>query len=352
MSRDRRERGRAYVNQASEAAELYLDAIGREALERAGNNPQLKGIVHELLYRDKLNFGRDGLARGNVTRLTRNPRAHGVDLVTVDGDNRVVGRYQMKDCSSQSGVSKTLEQTRSGKYRSAKLMGTKETKKAYDAASRPTDKKMGSSGVSSKRTGRVADNVGVKCRDKNTFANNMSDVASCAGASALLGAAGGGVSSILGNYERYANGEIDGAEYAANVATDIASGGMSAGLTTAGALALKEGGKALGSSLGSETLKRVAGSNAATAAAFGIMEIGKDAVDLARGEIDGAEFGRKAVSTAGGAAGGYGGAAAGAALGAVLLPGVGAPIGALVGGLCGGLGGRGICEAVADWLFD
>ncbi|MBQ7608607.1 MAG: hypothetical protein IJU76_11655 [Desulfovibrionaceae bacterium] len=45
----------------------------------------------------------------------------------------MTGRYQLKDCTSKAGVDKTLSQVRSGKYHSTKLMGTSETKQAYDA---------------------------------------------------------------------------------------------------------------------------------------------------------------------------------------------------------------------------
>ena len=68
MSAENTKKSNQTVDTCSEASELYLDTIGMEALERAGNCPQLKGIAHELLYRDKLNMSADGLIKGNLTR--------------------------------------------------------------------------------------------------------------------------------------------------------------------------------------------------------------------------------------------------------------------------------------------
>lgn len=352
MSDSSREKSGKVVNAWSTANELYNDAIGMEAFARGGDCEQLKGIVHELLYRDKLNFGPDGLISGNVTRLTRNPRAHGADLVTVDKDGHVRARYQLKDCTSKSGIRKTLEQTRSGKYRNTRLMGTKETKGAYDAAKSATDKCMDSTGISSKRTGRIADNVGVRCRDSQTILNNIGDIAECAGSSAVWGAAGAAAATLVGNFSRYCDGVIDGPEYAAEVVCGTVTGAAAAGVTTAGALLVKEGLKTAGKSVGCETLKRFAGSNVGTAVAFGAVEMGKNVYDFATGEIDGGELAKKTISTTAGVGGGLGGAGLGAAIGTAVLPGVGTAIGALVGGFGGSVGARGICDAISDFLFD
>lgn len=343
------ERATGVANTVSAASEHYLGVIGSEAVARAGNNPNLKGVVHELLFRDKLNLNPSNMLQGKVARLTKNPHAHGVDVVQMQG-GKVVGKYQLKDCSSTSGVNKTLEQTRSGKYGNTQLKGTNETTEAYNRAKGVQDKKMSSTGISSDKTGRVADNASPKQRGANIKAN-FRDIGRCAGTSVAVGAGVGAAVSACSNGKKYLDGEISGAECVGKVLCDSAKSGAAAGATTLAALSMKEGGKALGKALGKESLRKVAGSNAGTAIAFGVVEVGMDAVKLARGEIGGDEFGRKTVETAGGAAGGYGGMLGGAALGTLLCPGVGTAIGGFIGAIFGGFGGRAVGECVGKGVF-
>ena len=340
------------LNALHEGREIYYDAVGQEALRRSGKSPQLKGIVHEVLFRDQQNCAANGLLSGNVTQLTKRPTARGVDLVTVDKNGHVAGRYQLKDCTSVSGIGKTLSQVRRGKYHSAKMLGTEETTRAFDAARKVGDKTMRSTGISSNRTGRIADNVGAQSRDAGTTWNNFKDIQSCAASNAAFSAAASCLSSAVSNYDRYKKGELSAGEYAAEVASDSATSAVRSAATTAAALTLKEGGKALGRSVGSESLKRLAGSNAATAAAFAVAEIGMDAVDLARGKISGGEFAKNAMGSAGSAAGGLGGAAGGAALGTMICPVVGTAIGGAIGGVVGGIGGRSILKSIGSLVFD
>jgi hypothetical protein len=347
----KREENHRTVNSLSAARELYFDAIGKEALDRAGKCPQLKGVVHELLFRDKLNLTLKNLLDGNVTKLTKSPTAHGVDLVTLNKHGKPIAKYQLKDCTSPSGASQTLKQIRNGKYRNTKLMGTEETTKTYKSTKLPGDKEMSSTRISSKRTGRIADNAGVKSPDSSTVLNNFKDIGSCAGTSALIGGGIAAGCAIYSGFSRFQDGEITGMEYAGEVVCGTAKTAAITGGTTAAALAIKEGGKALGKTLGSESLRRIAGSNAATAAAFGVVEVGMDAVNLVRGEITGSEFARKATATTGGAAGGLGGATGGAALGTLIFPGVGTAIGGFIGALAGGLGGRAIFDSIGELFF-
>lgn len=340
------------VNCISQAFELYNDAIGQEALERVGNNPQLKGVIHEMLFRDKLNLNIRNRLHGNTAVLTRNPRAHDVDVIVMGKNGRAVNRYQVKDCTSPSGIGDTLGKTRNGRYRSTKLVGTNETTTKYNQRAGVGDKPMQSTGISSNRTGRIADNTGINTVDKNQLLHNMQDIGSCAATSAAIGAGISFLSSVVDGHARYARGEIDGAEYMESVITETGKGAVNAGATTAAALCLKEGGKQLGKNLGNQALKRFAGSNAATAIAFGAVEVGCDLYKLGTGEIDGCEFGKKTMATTGGAAGGYGGAVAGAALGTMILPGIGTGIGAFLGGLMGGLGGNSIGSGIGSLIFD
>lgn len=342
------------TNRVLAGFEHYNDAIGQEALSRAGNNPQLKGIVHEMLFRDKCNMNPSNILKGNVTVLTRNPTAHNVDLVTMN-DGKAVSKYQLKDCTSDSGVRDTLGRVRKGQYKNTQLMGTEETAKKYNSMKTPNDRPMKSTGISSKRTGRIADNAGAKSPDKNTVMNNFKDVGSCALNSAGIGAAFSAAGSLYSNLEKYNKGEINGLEYMGEVAKDTAKGAAKSAATTATALSLKEGGKALGEAVGSQAFRKFAGSNAGTAVAFGLAEIGFNAVKYANGDIDGKQFAKSSVTTVGGAAGGYGGAVAGAAIGSTVFPGVGTAIGACIGGIVGGVTSssavESLCDAVCD-LFD
>ena len=65
------------------AKELYLDAVGAEAVARVGRGPQLKGVIQELMFCDKRNLSLKARLRGETTMLTRNPTAHTVDVVTM-----------------------------------------------------------------------------------------------------------------------------------------------------------------------------------------------------------------------------------------------------------------------------
>lgn len=333
--------------------EHYNDAIGQEALARSGNNPQLKGIVHEMLFRDKCNLTPSSVLKGNVTVLTRNPTAHNVDLITMN-NGKAVAKYQLKDCTSDSGIRDTLGRVRNGQYKNTQLMGTEETAKKYNRMKTPNDRPMKSTGISSKRTGRIADNAGVKSPDKNTVMNNFKDVGSCALNSAGIGAAFSAAGSLYSNLEKYNKGEIDGFEYMGEVAKDTAKGAAKSAATTATALSLKEGGKALGEAVGSQAFRKFAGSNAGTAVAFGLAEIGFNAVKYANGDIDGKQFAKSSATTVGGAAGGYGGAVAGATIGTALCPGIGTAIGACIGGIAVGVASssvvESICDTVCDWF--
>lgn len=76
-----------------------------------------------------------------------------------------------------------------------------------------------------------------------------------------------------------------------------------------------------------------------TAALF-VAEGARTAYKYARGDIDGAEAGRRVAESAGSASGGLGGAMAGAAIGSAIAPGVGTLIGSILGGIGGASGLR------------
>ena len=343
-------KAREKANTCSAAFELYLDSVGCESLDRAGNNMQLKGVIHEILFRDKLNLNPVNMWNGKRAMLTRNPHAHAVDVVQMQ-NGKNVGRYQLKDCTSPAGIRDTLTKVRTKKYHSTKLMGTRETVAGYNKSKTTTDQPMESTNISSSRTTRVADNAGVQCKNKDLLWSNLQDIGACSAQSAALGAALSGMSALATGMKRCARGEISKAEVIGNVVIESGRGAVNAGGTTAAALALKEGAKALGQRLGGESLKKLAGGNAATAAAFAAVEIGQEAVRCLQGKSTPKDLAKTSLSATSSAAGGYGGTLAGMALGTALCPGIGTALFGLAGALSGGLGGRVLGHAIGR-LFD
>ena len=70
---------------------LGLRGTGQEAVRRVGRGSQLKGVIHEIAIREKLNVTPGALLSGKETNLTRSANAKTVDLVTTR-NGRVVGR--------------------------------------------------------------------------------------------------------------------------------------------------------------------------------------------------------------------------------------------------------------------
>lgn len=238
----------------------YEASVGIRAYNRAGNNPQLKGIVHEVAYVDAQNFNPRNLIAGTRAALTKSTNAVRDDVVLMNG-GKVVGRVQLKD--TPRAISDTVAHVASGQYKGTKLIGTRETTEAYSKAvanaakkGKNISQKMTSSGISSTDTGRVAiETIGEAAGKLAPKA-----VAKVAASSGLVGAAvSGGVEFISAGRELI-NDEIDGGEFFGRVAKETASGGLSA----AGASAL-----ATTASAGAATV--LAGT---TAAVWGPVAIG------------------------------------------------------------------------------
>lgn len=136
--------------------EAYEAAVGQEMLERAGQNQCGKGVVHEILYRDRLNLQPENVLTGTRAKLAASTTAVRDDIILAR-DGKIVGRVQLKD--TPASVNKTVQQVASGKYAGTKLMGTQETAVAYapKAAVKGVTQKMTSTGISSKDTARIAD---------------------------------------------------------------------------------------------------------------------------------------------------------------------------------------------------
>lgn len=132
------------------AREGYEASVGLRALERAGQNPNLHGHVHELMFCDKFNVNPLNFLQGEHMQLTKSATARMKDVVVMRG-NRVVGHAQLKDAADS--VQNLIPKINSGKYGKTAIFGTEET--AAKLAGRTTQK-VHSSGISSETTKRIA----------------------------------------------------------------------------------------------------------------------------------------------------------------------------------------------------
>ena len=211
----------------------YEGKVGVEAVVRSGGkNPQLKGVVHEILYRDSITMAPDNLIHGTKGALSKSATAIRDDVLTMQG-GKVIGRAQLKD--TVSSINKTVKQASSGKYAGTNLMGTKETAAAYNscvdklvAAGKQAPQKMTSTGISSSDTARIASQtIGGSVKAASVARTAMTS----GGAGAMIS---GGIEAAVSGY-KLLNGEIDGAEFVGNVARETVGGGISAAAGSAAA---------------------------------------------------------------------------------------------------------------------
>ena len=205
------------------ARSAYEGKVGLEAMERAGRNPNLKGIVHEVLVKDAHNVNPANIPSGKAASLTKSATAVRDDVI-VQQAGKVISRMQLKDIAGS--ISKTVKQAASGKYAGTQLVGTKETVEAFDKAAKAAGvtQKMTSSGVSSTDTARIATQTIGNSAGKIT-ASSISKVARSSGA---MGAAISGGIEVLSSGVKLLDGEINGEEFTANVVRETAGGGLAA----------------------------------------------------------------------------------------------------------------------------
>lgn len=224
---------------AAAGRSAYEAKVGAEAVLRSGGkNPQLKGVVHEIRYRDSITMAPKNLLSGTKGVLSKSATAVRDDVLTMRG-GAVVGRAQLKD--TLNSVEHTVRQASSGKYAGTNLMGTKETVKAYNTAvarmaerGTTVTQKMTSTGISSAETSRIA---------AQTVGGTVgaASVAQAALASSGTGAVlSGGVEAVISGV-KLAKGEIDGEEFVGNVARETVGGGLSAAAGTAAATVVSAG---------------------------------------------------------------------------------------------------------------
>lgn len=223
------------------AREAYEAKVGMEAVARAGNNPQLKGIVHEVLVRDSINCNPANLLNGTTATLVKSTTAVRDDILVKHG-GEIVKRMQLKD--TPGAIAKTVQQVSNGKYAGTNLVGTSETVQAYNAAVEraaakgvSVTQKMSSSGISSADTARIA----TKTLGNSAGKLTTSAVAKVAGSSGVVGGAISGGIELISSGVKLANGEIDGGEFVGNVAKETVGGGLAAAGGSAAATAAAAG---------------------------------------------------------------------------------------------------------------
>lgn len=212
---------------AAAGEKAYEAKAGLEAYERAGRNPQLKGIVHEVLYKDKLSMAPENLIKGAKGTLSKSTTAVRDDVLLLEKGS-VIGRSQLKDTVSNSGISKTVEQAISKKYVGTELKGTIETVQKYESKvsnlikqGKSAPQKMSSTGISSETTSRIAaETIGGKIT-----AASLGNIARSSG---IAGAAVSGGIEVISSGMKLIDGEIDGSEFAGRVAKETIGGGVSA----------------------------------------------------------------------------------------------------------------------------
>ena len=330
----RRKENKKNSNTFGLGLEMYWDCIGESAVEHVGRGDQLKGTVHEIAYCAKRNLKSMATFSDEICKLTSSKNAKVVDVL-ISKNNKITERLQLKDVVSDSGVRSVVNRTNSGYYRSAKMVGTKES---VSKLAEKSTKQILSSGISSKTTNRIADNHGANVRDKALLRGNMQDIGMQAGSSALFAAALSVAGETVGSYRDYRHGHISGGEYAGRILKTTGTNAAKSALKTSSALALKEGTKQLAKVAGKSTFKRVVGSNGFTAVAFGIVEQAGDTVMYMSGRIDRETYKSNSIQNVGSTGGAVAGAAAGAAMGSI-IPGPGTVIGATIGGIVGSIGG-------------
>lgn len=271
------EKKKRNINAGNNLKEIYEGKVIAEARKRAGNNPHLKGHVHEIMLKDKMNVNPKNILQGKKAVLTKNPNAKSADILLKKG-GKIVERIQAKDTVSSGGVSKTVGQIKKGQYRNSKVFGTEETvgKLSKPLKNKNISKPVQSSGIKTETTTRIAVKAGAGAGKnvgnavKSSFTSGA--VSSAAKAGGTYGAiAGAGISTVSGIID-LVNGDREFEEVAVDVVKNTAKGGLSgaaaAGTATVTGAAVSAGVAALGLS-GAAATVAIVGAPFVAAAAVG-----------------------------------------------------------------------------------
>lgn len=221
--------------------EIFEAKAGIEAAMRAGKNPNLKGIVHETMFKNIYNASPKRIVDGTRAVLSESTTAVRDDVIIKQGGN-IIKRVQLKDTANSIG--KTIEQVKNHHYSGTNLVGTKETVEAFGKGVANQAKKgvnvtqkMSSSGISSADTSRIATKTIGGAAGKLT-ARSLGRVASSSGIAG--GVVSGGI-EVLSSGAKLVSGEIDGGEFVGNVAKETVGGGLSAAGGSVAATAVAAG---------------------------------------------------------------------------------------------------------------
>ena len=211
-------------NVAGSASNVYEASVGMRALNRAGQNPQIKGIVHEIVYCDKYNLNLGNILNGRHMDLTKSTTAHMKDVIAKNSAGKVVGHAQLKDTISNAGVRKTVQQIKSGHYSKTRVIGTEETAAKVNKVLEKcgVKQRVESSGISSKTTSRIAD----KTLGKMPTISTLPSAAKAGGVTGAAVGAGMEAISSIGDW-------LEGDKSAGEVAADVAVAGVKGGVTGA-----------------------------------------------------------------------------------------------------------------------
>lgn len=210
------------------AREVFEATSGMEAAMRNGRNPQLKGVVHETMYKNAYNLSPARIIDGKEAVLSKSVTAVRDDVLIKQG-GKIVERLQLKD--TPASIGNTIKQVSEKHYAGTNLVGTKETVNAYSNAvkkaaesGKAVTQKMSSSGISSADTSRVAAKTIGSSAGKIT-AGSLGSVAASSG---LVGAAISGGIEVISSGIKLASEEIEVEEFVGNVAKETVGGGLSA----------------------------------------------------------------------------------------------------------------------------
>jgi len=223
----------------------YESKVLLEALQRAGGNHNLKGIIHEVMVKDLINGNPVRLVDGKTAKLVLDSTANKVDMVIMQG-GKVLNRVQLKDTAKSIG--QTVRRAAAGDYRSVQLWGTSETTQAFKQAAK-SGKDMTSTGISSKTTEALAKRVGKT--GSNASVTVSSSVKTMAKSGAAWGGAISGVVATVDGINDYRRGKKDGSQVIGHIAKESAGGALSGAV--AGAVATAAG-SALAATVGTATL--------------------------------------------------------------------------------------------------
>ncbi len=203
------------------AKNSYEGKVIWEALNRAGRNPNLKGHIHEILFRDSYNFDPRNILNGKRAVLVKNPTAKCVDIVIKKG-NLVIERLQLKD--TPNSIHKVFRQIENGHYNSAKVLATNETNVLLKEKLKGSKigKTVNSSKISTFRTTELAKKAGAANSGTLTSA-----LKSSAKSGAMYGGViSGGISAISGIND-LVNGDKEVDEVVVDVVKSTAGGAVS-----------------------------------------------------------------------------------------------------------------------------